>query len=223
MRASILWTGGKDSAFVFYKARTAGWEIVNLLTFVPKNALFLAHPLSFMGYQAESIGIPHYEVVVEAPLEDGYEKAIRSFRDKYKIDALITGDIAEVDSQPNWIRQRSANSGIKVITPLWGSDRYRLFTEMLACGFKAVVSCIKKGCLTEEWLGKELDGKALADLRGISNETGLDICGENGEYHTLTIDGPIFTKSLIIGGFSKHENESLQYIKPYNITLADKS
>ena len=25
---------------------------------------------------------------------------------------------------------------------------------------------------------------------------GIDICGENGEYHTLAVDGPVFKKPL---------------------------
>lgn len=223
MRAAVLWTGGKDSALAFYKARLAEYEIVSLLTFVPKKADFLVHPLSFMKYQAEAIGIQHHEEVVEVPLEDAYEKAIRSFREKYKIDALITGDIAEVNGQPNWIRQRCVNNNMEVIMPLWGADRYQAFKELLSHGFKGIISCIKKGCLNEEWLGKELDEKALGELLKISSRTGLDVCGENGEYHTLVTDGPMFKKRLLIGNYSKHENNSLMYIKPCNITFREKS
>jgi len=222
MHVAVLWTGGKDSALAFYKAHLAGYKVVSLLTFVPKKADFLAHPIPFMKYQAEAIGIPHYEAVVEAPFEDSYEKAIRSFREKYKIDALITGDIAEVEGQPSWIRQRCIYNDIGVIMPLWDIDRCQAFAELLSHGFKVMISCIKKGCLTEEWLGKELDEKALDDLRKINSKTGLDVCGENGEYHTLVVDGPVFKKSLVIGNFSKHENNSLKYIRPCNITLMEK-
>lgn len=28
----------------------------------------------------------------------------------------------------------------------------------------------------------------------------VDVCGENGEYHTLVIDGPIFNQSLDLTG-----------------------
>jgi len=222
MRATVLWTGGKDSALAFYKARLMGYEIVNLLTFVPKKADFLAHPLSFMKRQSEAIGLCHHKMVVEAPLENAYEDAIHFFKERYKIEALITGDIAEVDGQPNWIKQRSISNNIEVIMPLWGTDRGNIFKELLSCGFKATISCIKKGCLGDNWLGKELDEKALDDLCEISSKTGIDICGENGEYHTLVTDGPIFKNTLVIGSFSKHENRSLKYIKPYNVVLADK-
>ena len=224
MHATVLWTGGKDSALALYKARLVGYEIASLLTFVPKEgADFLAHPLPFMKYQAEAMGIPHYKAVVSAPLERTYEDAIKSFKKQHKIDALITGDIAEVDGQPNWIKQRCLDSGIEVVMPLWGADRSEAFTELLSYGFKAIISCVKKTCLTEEWLGRELDKNMLADLRCIRSKTGLDICGENGEYHTLVIDGPMFKKSIAIGNFSKHEADSLKYIKPCNITLAKKT
>lgn len=203
-KAAVLWTGGKDSALAFYKARTKGYEIVCLLTFVPKGKTdFRAHPLPFMKRQAGAIGIPHYEIPLEPPLEAAYEKAIRSFRQEYKIDTLITGDIAEVDGYPNWIRQRSADSGIKVVMPLWGMDRCVVFDELLGLGFRAAISYIKKGCLGEEWLGRELDRRAFDDLREVNKKTGIDICGENGEYHTLVFDGPIFKKTL------KYEKDDL--------------
>ena len=213
MRSTLLWTGGKDSAMAFYEARLAGHEIANLLTFVPREAGFLAHPIPFIKYQAKAIGLPHYEAELNAPLEESYEKAIRSFREKYKIDALITGDIAEVNEEPNWIRQRCKHNDIEVLTPLWGADRYQILSKFLSYGFRAIISCIKIGSLTEEWLGRELDKESLDRLAGLSDKTGMDICGENGEYHTLVFDGPIFKKRVIIGNYSKHANDSVMYIK----------
>lgn len=219
MRSTLLWTGGKDSSLAFYKAQLAGYEVVSLLTFVRGGADFLAHPVSFMKYQAKAMGLPHYEIAINPPFEDTYEKAIRFIRKKHKIDVLITGDIAEIDGHPNWIRERSMNFDINVVTPLWGANRYQLLTEFLSYGFRAIISCIKRGCLTEEWLGRELDGEALDKLREISGKTGLDICGERGEYHTLVLDGPLFKKSVIIGNYSRDANDSVAYIKPYNVTL----
>jgi uncharacterized protein (TIGR00290 family) len=140
MRVAVLWTGGKDSALALHKARITGYEVTNLLTFVPENADFLAHPLSFMRYQARAMGIPHNKEIVKAPLEAAYENAIRSFAEKHKLDALVTGDMAQVDGQPNWIRQRGASCGIKVLTPLWGMDRRRIMEELISNGFRAVIN-----------------------------------------------------------------------------------
>jgi diphthamide synthase (EF-2-diphthine--ammonia ligase) len=101
-RAMVLWTGGKDSSLAFYKAKAAGYDIVGLVTFVPLDGEFLAHPLSFMKYQAEALGVPHYAVEIREPFKASYEQAISSLKEKYDIDTLVTGDIAEVDGLPNW-------------------------------------------------------------------------------------------------------------------------
>lgn len=205
-----------------HRVRSSGYEVVSLLTFVPEKADFLAHPLRFMKYQAQAINLPHYEAVVTIPPEDGYKEAIRVFKDKYKIDAFITGDIAQVNGLPNWIRERCKDRDIEVLTPLWGVDRRETFTELLSCGLKAIISCIKIGCLDEGWIGRELDKKALDELSAISSNTGLDICGEQGEYHTLVLDGPMFKKSIAVGNYSKHMTDSVIYLKPYDITLSAK-
>lgn len=41
-------------------------------------------------------------------------------------------------------------------------------------------------------LGKYIDAETV----GIMKKSGIDICGENGEYHTLAVDGPIFKEPL---------------------------
>lgn len=222
MRATVLWTGGKDSALAFHKTLLRGYEIVNLLTFVPERVDFLAHPLRFMKYQAEAIEVPHYYSIIKTPFENGYEKAIRLFRDKHKIDTFVTGDIAEVNGLPNWIRERCKNSDIEVLTPLWGSDRREVFIDLLHSGFKAIISCVKIGCLDGEWLSRELDKKALDELIAISSKASFDICGEQGEYHTLVLDGPVFKKSISVGNYSIHSNHYARYIKIGNVTMKPK-
>ena len=55
----MLWTGGKDSSLALYEAHLLGYEITHLATFVPtEKPEFLAHPVSFMKYQAEALGLP---------------------------------------------------------------------------------------------------------------------------------------------------------------------
>jgi diphthine-ammonia ligase len=47
-KAAILWTGGKDSALAFFKGVNEGYSIERLITFVPPNPIFLAHPLEIV-------------------------------------------------------------------------------------------------------------------------------------------------------------------------------
>ena len=220
--ATVLWTGGKDSSLALYEAKLLGYEIVNLVTFVPSQPEFLAHPLHFMKYQADALHLPHYALEVNEPLKESYEKAILSLRERYEIDTLITGDIAEVNGHPNWIRECSQYSGVDVLTPLWGCDRLQLLNRLLAHKFKVIFSCVKKPWFTDEWLGMELNQEALKRLRTISTKTGLDVCGEQGEYHTLVVDGPLFQKSIHIRAYSKRAEDSLMYIDIQKVALQEK-
>lgn len=222
-RAAVLWTGGKDCSMSLYQAKLQGYEINRLVTFVPSKAEFLAHPLCFMKYQAEAMALPHYLVTVNEPFKEGYEKAILSLRDLYGIDTLVTGDIAEVGGHPNWIRERSRSSGIDVLTPLWGIDGREHIRRLLACKFKVVFSFVKKPWFSaDSWLGMELDQDSFKTLCGISEDTGLDVCGEQGEYHTLVVDGPIFKKKIHIDSYSKHARDSMMYINIEEVALQEK-
>jgi len=196
---AVSWTGGKDSSLALYEAKLLGYAVTSLVTFAPNKPEFHAHPLDFMKYQADALGIPHYTLTIEEPFKESYEKAIHFLRERYGITTLITGDIAEVDGHPNWIRECSAYSGVNVLTPLWGCDRLELLNRLLTYRFKLIFSCVKKPWFTDDsLLGRELNKDSLEQLCRINAETGLDPCGENGEYHTIVVDGPLFKRKIRI-------------------------
>lgn len=217
----MLWTGGKDSSLAFYRAKLSDIKVKGLVTFIPNNSEFLAHPISFMKYQAQALGLPHYLLKIDEPFKENYENAILHLKERDRIDTLITGDIAEVDGLPNWIRERSEYSNVNVLTPLWGCDRFEVIDQFLSYKFKAIFSCVKKPYFTEEWLGMELDKDSFKRLRAISAETGLDICGERGEYHTLVVDGPPFKKKIHINAYSKCKKNGLMYIDIQKLELRE--
>jgi uncharacterized protein (TIGR00290 family) len=221
-RAAVLWTGGKDSALALYEARLSGFTIVNLVTFIPDGADFLAHPLLIMDAQSQALNLPHRTLTISEPFQENYEKAIASIKTKYEVDTLVTGDIAEVDGFPNWIRECSQPSGMKVFTPLWEKDRKTILNRLLSLRFQVIFSGVKKPWLTEDWLGREITDSSLEQLRVLGRETGLDLCGEQGEYHTLVLDGPIFNKRIEIREYSKGISNDLAYMKIDHWVLGDK-
>ncbi len=220
--AAVLWTGGKDSSLSLYETKLMGYEIVRLVTFVPIQSELLAHPLSFMKYQAEALDIPHYTIEVNKPYKESYQSAIRSLKQRDGIDLLITGDITEVDGYHNWIRECSENSGVDVLTPLWGRNGLKLLNQLLAYKFKVIFSCVKKPWFTKDWLAMELNKSSIEQLYAINADIELDICGEQGEYHTLVVDGPPFKKSICISAYSKLEKDSLFYIDIQKINFRKK-
>jgi uncharacterized protein (TIGR00290 family) len=220
---AVSWTGGKDSSLALYEADVSGCEINCLVTFAPSQESFLAHPLAFMKLQAQALGLPHHVINIEEPFERGYENAISSVREEHGIDALVTGDIGEVAGHdPNWMVDRGQRWGVDVLRPLWHRDRLALLNKVLSLGFRVVFSCVKGPWFTEEWLGLELSRSSLERLYELSKRTGLDICGEQGEYHTLVSDGPRFRKSIKIVSFSKQVKDSTMYISLENLRLVDK-
>ena len=220
-RAAVLWTGGKDCSLSFYLAKTSGYDIKELVTFVPNEGEFLAHPLRLMKYQAKALSLPHYQIVVDKPFKRSYESAIASLKKSHGIDTLVTGDIAEVDGHPNWIRECSKESNVVVLTPLWGGQRQELLERLISLGFKAIFSCVKHPWFSKDWLGRELDLNAVRKLHELSAETGLDICGEEGEYHTIVLDGPIFDRSITVS-YSRCAKDSIMYLNVDKIALKEK-
>lgn len=221
-RASVLWTGGKDSALALYEAQLKGFNIVNLVTFSPIGERFLAHPLDFIAHQAEALGFPHTIIGIKEPFKESYERAIHNLNERDGIDVLVTGDIAEVDGYFNWIRECCESSCMKVYTPLWHSDRTVLLKRLISNDFKVIFSCIKRPWLTADWIGQPLDIKIIKQLQKMNADKGLDICGEQGEYHTLVLDGPPFKKQICIASYSAYKEESFICINIHDFKLCKK-
>jgi uncharacterized protein (TIGR00290 family) len=209
-RAAALWTGGKDCSLALHEAKKAGFEVQELLTFAPPSPVFRAHPIPFLKRQAEAMGLPHRIVEIEGAIREGYERAMRALREE-GIGVLVTGDIAEVEGQPNWVREVAKAGRLEVLTPLWGRERKEVLSSLLNSGFKAVFSLVKEPWFTREWVGRPIDACAVEDLVRLSRD-GLDVCGENGEYHSLVLDGPTFKESLRIDAFEVRERDGMFYM-----------
>jgi diphthine-ammonia ligase len=197
MTAAVLWTGGKDSALALYRA--ARLNVTELVTFVPPEAEFRAHDLRLMAAQACAVGLPHRQMIVEPPFDAGYERAFRELRAS-GIERVISGDIAEVGGHPNFINAPAERAGIELELPLWGVDRHAHLEQIIALGFDVLLTYVNEPWLGPEWVGRRLDAQALAELSALSRDTGLDVAGENGEYHSMVLGGPGWQHALRVEG-----------------------
>lgn len=193
-KAIFNWSGGKDSALALLKAIQSGeYEIVALLTTVNKDtkrSTMHAIPESLLQRQADSIGIPLH-VVDMTPKGDisDYNTVMYEVTQTYKVQGVthfIFGDIYLHDVRSYREKQLTPH-GIEVVEPLWDKTSEEVVGEFLQSGLKTVIVTTWAEKLSREYIGKTID-KQLIELL----PPDIDVCGENGEYHTLCYDGPLF-------------------------------
>jgi len=220
--SAMLWTGGKDSSLALYEANKLGYTVKTLITFVPPNPNFLCHPISVMKRQADALLLPHKTIEVTQPLKQNYVKAIQSLKKELGITTLITGDLGEISGHINWIRECCEETDLKALTPLWGQRGSQIIEKLIKLKFTAVFSCVKEPWFDSDWLGGELDSSAFEKLLSLSKKTGIDICGEQGEYHTITLEAPMFQKNIRIDTSTRTRKGPLMYLEIQKLSLVSK-
>ncbi len=190
LAAFSSWSGGKDSCHAMYRALRQGHRILCLLTMMHESGEFSrSHGTSqaLLKSQAEALGIP---IRFGGSTWDGYEDALREEVSGLKALGIQAGVFGDIDLQEHrdWVERFCADLALTPLLPLWGGDHAGLAREFVELGFQAVVVSVRKDALGEEWLGRILDHRALAELE----DSGVDPAGENGEYHTFVCSGPLF-------------------------------
>jgi len=190
------WSGGKDSCLACYKAMLSGYDIDYLVNFISKEyrrVSFHGTEARLIQLQAQSIGVPLRQ---QETTRDGYEKefkeAIRHLISR-GAEGMIFGDIY-LQEHRDWTERVCAELGIEAVEPLWGRDTEDILSDFIGAGFQAVVVSAQREVIDAEWLGRPLDRNFVEYVKS----RGICPCGENGEYHTLVTNGPIFSEAIEI-------------------------
>ena len=173
-------------------------ELVTTVTDVYDRVSMHGVRRTLLRRQAESLGLPLVEVVVppgssNAVYEREMGKAFSNIRNK-GIRRIAFGDIFLEDLRDYRERQLAA-SGLTCLFPLWKKPTRSLARTFIDEGFRAVTVCIYSKMLDESFAGRRFDTTFLDDL-----PSGVDPCGENGEFHTFVFDGPIFSQPIEFAG-----------------------
>ena len=222
MKVAVSWSGGMESTLACHKIIEQGYDVAYLVVFVAETWPAFCHPLSIMELQAKALGIPLLKLPVQEPYEKSYNEAISKLVEM-GIEGIVTGDIYVVDDlHGRWMDKVTEGLDISVIMPLWEQDTNKVLNEEISSGFRSIFTCLGRQWFDEEWLGRELNKNSVKDLKALAKETGMDPCGENGEYHTMTIDGPIFKEKVEISKFSKEKHNNRLFIKISEYSLKNK-
>ena len=197
-KALFNWSSGKDSALALYKVlRNSDFEITCLLTSVNQEFQRISMHgvrVELLEQQAESIGIPlEIMQIPEMPTMEVYENVMTETLTKLKnqgVSHSIFGDILLQDLR-KYREDQLSKMDLEAVFPLWEIPTIDLIQEFIGLGFKTIVVCVNERFLDKSFVGRIIDQDFINDL-----PENVDVCGENGEFHTFTFDGPIFSKPI---------------------------
>jgi len=190
------WSGGKDSALALYHSlQNPELEIKYLVTTINDAVDRISmHGVrtELLIKQAESTGIPLYQIrLPEMPGMEAYDNAMRHHLEYFREEGIthsIFGDIFLEDLK-KYRDDRLAEVGMTGVYPLWKRNTHELINEFFDLGFGTVIACTQERL--ERIVGKEITPELIGSL-----PDDVDVCGENGEFHTFAFKGPLFSSEI---------------------------
>jgi len=218
-KAIVLWSGGKDCNLALQLAKDEGYDINALVTFYSKSTEFRAHPKEWMDLQSKSLGITHILLEIGEPFAENYELQLRKLKDQLGITVAVSGDISEVHGSSNWISERATAVGMKVFLPLWHKNRTEVMELLLQFNFEIVLTMVKKPWLDERFAGRRIDHQLIEEFKVLGDQNGLDLCGEQGEYHTMVLNGPAYSSPISLNNYSITQHEEMVHLSEIELSL----
>ncbi|HET8645605.1 MAG TPA: ATP-binding protein [Vicinamibacteria bacterium] len=190
----LAWSSGKDSAWALHALRrdprVAVCGLLTTLNAAHDRVAMHAVRRHLLEEQARAAGLPLWPVPIPSPCPNElYEAAMSEVLGRARkegVKAVAFGDLFLEDVRRYRERQMEG-SGLGLLFPLWGRPTRELAEEMIAGGLRAHITCVDPRQAPAHLAGRAFDRDLLAAL-----PPGVDPCGENGEFHTFTWDGPMF-------------------------------
>jgi uncharacterized protein (TIGR00290 family) len=212
-KALISWSSGKDSAFALHEIRrTSEFDVVGALTTVTETFDRVSiHGVrrEILQAQLDAAGLPPRIVPIPYPCPNAIyearmgEAVARATQDG--ISHIIFGDLFLADIRA-YREQKLAGTGITPVFPLWQRPTLPLAQAMISSGLQAYIATVDLKKLPAEFAGRKFDLQLLADL-----PRGVDPCGENGEFHTCVVAGPMFSRPLPVAAGERVERDGYGY------------
>lgn len=188
------WSGGKDSCFALLRAITTGYTpkvLLNVLNEEGRISRSHGIPAEILQAQSQLAGLPIYMISSSwQEYEEKFTEALAFLKSAYALQYAVFGDI-DLQAHRDWEEKVCATSGLTALLPLWKQDRKELVLQMLEAGIETIiVSCNEM--MGPQFIGQTITPSLIEQLESM----GVDACGENGEYHTLVVDCPLFSSRL---------------------------
>jgi len=200
----VSWSSGKDSAWALHVLRqqVEQYDVRGIFTTVTPHfdrVSIQATPRRVLQMQAQRLGLPLYEIPIPYPCpNEAYETAMREFLDQVRrlppdlaASTFAFGDLFLEDIR-EYRLSNLTGTGFDAVFPIWGTPTDELARTMLDSGLRAIVTAVSPiSRLDRSFAGRWFDRTFLDDL-----PEGTDPLGENGEFHTCVVDGPMFSRPI---------------------------
>lgn len=197
-RTLLSWSSGKDSAWALHLLRQqTDIHVVGLVTTLNaafKRVAMHAVRLELLQRQAEAVRLPLRIVSIPQPCSNAqYEEAMRAVMEEARqqgIECMAFGDLFLQEIR-EYRETKLSGTGVAPLFPLWGMPTRELARQMVSSGLRARLTCVDPRQLSASFAGREFDERLLSEL-----PSGVDPCGERGEFHTFAYDGPMFDRPV---------------------------
>jgi len=205
MKAAALFSGGKDSLYSLYIAEKQGVTVDYLITLITTLPIPSPHAENIEALKKIAKSMGKQLIIVDFKKENAFIETLKNL----DIDALIAGDI-DGDDHLQGLKDVCSKTGLELLEPIYGKDTTELFHEIFAAGFTSLITGVDLNYMSKEWLGfvisKETGDKFLEKIGS------ADPLGEYGEFHTLTLDCPLYEKSFKVTSTENKLERNSSYI-----------
>ena len=240
MQVVALISGGKDSSFNIIKCIEQGHQVVALANLYPLDGkdeldsyMYQSVGSNVINMIAKCYGLPVYrrpitgtaidQAIIYNPTDgDEVEDLFLLLKDVLQVHPEVKGVSSGAifsTYQKNRVEQVCSRLGLTSLAYLWQRDQLPLLDDMIDAGIHSVLIKTAAHGLGRKHLGKT--AKEMRDeLKALNERFGLNVCGEGGEYETLTLDSPLYTNGRLELLMDESEivthnaSNSVFYLKP---------
>ncbi|MBI4143965.1 diphthine--ammonia ligase [Candidatus Woesearchaeota archaeon] len=199
LKIAALVSGGKDSIRALQVMKDMNYEISCCITINSQNKdSYLYHtPNTHLAkFQCRTMCLPLLVVDSEGQKEKelaDLKKALKQAIKKYGIEGVVSGALFS-SYQRDRIEAVCEELGIVMFAPLWHKDQERQLREVINAGYEIIMTRVAADGLTKDWLGRKLTIHDISKLKKLR----INVAGEGGEYETLVLNAPFFSKRIQI-------------------------
>ncbi len=201
---ALFWSGGKDSFLAWMRLHRSGSKNIVLVTTFDGATESLAHQdlhLSAVRRQARSLNLPLLCIPLyrDGDYIERVTIGLRTLARRRPVQCVAFGDL-NLRSVRRWreahLEPALTELGARLTFPLWRAPYDDLMNELTGSGVQCFVSAVDSdACRNYLAIGDVFDRDVAERL-----PAGVDLFGENGEFHTFVDVPPGFALPLAAEG-----------------------